>query len=101
MEVFLKIGGTFISGAALFLVLEASKYLGPNFNLKIFYKTNIKPLKWSAVGSLILILVYSFLPGLMPFIETHTGEVNITSYEGIMLSGSIIGAIIKNIFRKK
>lgn len=101
METLLQLGGTFISGALLYLLLEASKYIGPGFDLKVFYKTNIEPLKWTALGSIILILVYSFLPQFVPFVETHAGEVDITSYEGILLSGATIGALIKGILYKK
>jgi hypothetical protein len=101
MEVFLELGGTFISGSFLYLVLEASKYVGSGFDFKVFYQTNIRPLKWAALGSVVLILVYSFVPQFMPFVESQAGEVDVTSYEGIILTGGVIGALIKNFFRKK
>jgi len=102
IQLFLELGGTLISGALMYLLLEASKYTGSEFDWKIFYETNIKPLKWTGIGSVAIIIVYSFLPQIMPFVELHTnGEIEITSYEGIVLAGAFLGGVIKNFLNRK
>ena len=102
MQLFLELGTTFLSGALMYLLLEASKYSGKDFDWKVFYNTNIKPLKWTGLGAVAFILLASFTPQLMPFVEVQVGgEVDISSYEGIMLAGSILGAIIKNFLSRE
>ena len=102
IQVFLELGGTFISGALMYLLLEASKYTGAEFDWKVFYSKNIKPMKWTALGSVAIIIMYSFLPGMMPFVEVQTGgDIDITSYEGLILGGGLVGGVLKNVIRKK
>lgn len=102
MQSFIELGGTFLSGALMYVLLEASKYTGPTFDWKIFYNKNIKPLKWTGIGSLAFIVLYAFVPQVMPFVEVQSGgEIDITSYEGIVLGGGVVGGILKNFFAKK
>jgi predicted permease len=98
IQAFLEVMGTFGSGFLTYLILEAAKY-GKQFNFKVFWDTNLKPILWSVIGSIAVAAFAVFLPGGMPFIEQTVGEaVDITSYTGLMISGTIIGGIIKSFF---
>ena len=101
LQSFLEVMGTFGSGFLTYLILEAAKY-GREFKFKTFWKTNLKPLLWSVVGSITVAAFAVFLPDGIPFIEETVGNtVDITSYSGLMISGTVIGGIIKAFFSNK
>lgn len=101
MQLFLELLGTFFSGAIFYIILEASKY-GQQFDVKIFYKKNIKPMKWTFLGAVGFMLLVAFVPTMVPFVEVQAGgEINISSYEGIMMGGTLVGGILKAFIENK
>lgn len=98
LQSFLEIMGTFGSGFLAYLLLEAAKY-GKSFNLRVFWLSNLKPILWSLLGAVVVAAFSVFLPQAVPFIEQTVGEaVDVTSYSGLMISGTIVGGIIKASF---
>lgn len=101
IEIFLKLLGTLLSGALGYLFLEALKYV-PLFEWKVFYKKNVIPFLWTLYGSILIVIIYSFLPQFMPFVENHVGgEIEIDNYSSLILSGGVIGALLKSLFVKQ
>lgn len=102
VTLFLELLSTFFSGALFYIIIEASKYTGPQFDPKVFYKKNLKPMKWTFLGAIGFMLLTAFVPSMVPFVEVQAGgEVNISSYEGIMLGGGIVGGILKAFIENK
>lgn len=99
IESFLEIMGTFTSGFIAYLILESAKY-GKAFSFVTLWKTNVKPILWSILGSVVVAATATFLPGFVPFIEQSVGgPLDVTSYSGLMLSGTIIGGFIKALIK--
>lgn len=102
MTAFIQILGAFFGGVLIYLLQEAGKHIfGGTFSPGIFYDTNIKPILWSIVGAIVAAALWVFLPQTLPFIETQTGEsVDVTSWTGLLVIGSAIGAAIKGIIAR-
>lgn len=92
--------GTYGAGTLTYLILEASKH-GNNFSIGKFYETNIKPLLYSMMGGVLIILIAAFLPQLIPFIEVQTGKTLVLDYSGILFAGTIVGGIVKSFIKNK
>lgn len=87
------------AGTLFYLFMSASKYMmSGNFDINVFYKTNIKPLLYSVGGAFVVSSVYHFLPIFQQFIDK---DYDVTSYEGLLLLGTIVGGFVKNIFQHK
>lgn len=102
MELFLTIIGDFLMGVLGFLILESSKhFFAGTFNLYSFFLTNIKPLLWSVIGGIVIAAFVVFLPEYVPFIEANIGDSITTEWSNLLLTGGILGALIKALFERK
>ncbi len=100
---FFKIVLGFLEGVGVYLLAESGKHLfSGNFSISTFFKSNIKPIIWSVIGGVVLAAIYSFLPQILPFIQTQIGtEVNVLDWSALLLTGGSIGAIIKGLTKKE
>ena len=95
LQIALELLGVFLSGSLTYLLLEAAKY-GKEFDLRIFWTSNIKPFLYTLVGGVSVIAAVAFIPQIIPIIEAQTGEDLELSYTGILLAGTVVGGIIKS-----
>lgn len=98
---FLLILKDFGIGILGFLLLEASKhFFAGTFNIYIFFVKNVKPLLWSIIGGIIIATVAVFFPQYVPFVESNIGEDISTDWSSLLITGGIVGALIKAMFEK-
>lgn len=100
MVIFLKIVVAYLVFAILTLLGEAAKYIKSNdFNWKIFYSTNIKPL-YLTTGVAIIIAAISTKVNY--FTNTlDTGEVVTNNISTLFTIASIVTVTLKSLFGKK
>jgi hypothetical protein len=102
VTVFLELLCSFMGFVLLTLLGQAAKpILERTFDIKVFYKTNVKTLIFTAIGGIIILIFTTFLPTYNFFIETLVGgKVVVDNIPTLFVTAGVLGTILKSFLKK-
>lgn len=101
LQPFLELLGQFVGFGFLLLLGEAAKYWGRSFDIKIFFKTNIKPLFWVLIAGVVMSASVLLPEQYNVFLETIAGgEIETTNMAAFYAMAASFAVVLKSVFGK-